>query len=277
MLDASTSALSETHRQLGVLYQRAGTYLSDATLWTKMGATPMIGQNDFKDEVFYLEDAEGLNAFARSKGVVRMSMWSGNRDVACGGNYVDTSIVSDSCSGVEQEKGDFARTLSAGFNGSILQNSGVVTTGDAKAADVKDDPANSPYQIWTEEGTYLQGTKVVWRRNVYEAKWWTQGEMPDNPVLQTWETPWRLIGPVLPGEKPLAQATLPNGTYPEWSGTQMYDAGQRVLFKGAPYQAKWWNQGQSPAAASSNPDGSPWVPLTQAQINEVEEQLKKQS
>jgi chitinase len=110
---------------------------------------------------------------------------------------------------------------------------------------------------------------VVWHHNVYQAKWWTQGDTPDNPVLQSWQTPWELIGPVLPGEKPVPQATLPAGTYPDWSGATAYDAGQRVLFNNVPYQAKWWNQGNSPAASSSNPDSSPWTPLTQTQINQI--------
>lgn len=90
-----------------------------------------------------------------------------------------------------------------------------------------------------------------------------------NPVLQQWQTPWELIGPVLPGEKPIPQPTLPEGTYPNWSGTAIYNTGDRVLFNGVPYQAKWWNTGQSPAAATSNPDSSPWVPLTQEQINTI--------
>jgi chitinase len=68
---------------------------------------------------------------------------------------------------------------------------------------------------------------------------------------------------------------LPAGTYPEWSGSTVYDGGQRVLFNGLPYQAKWWTQGDSPAAASSNPTGSPWTPLTQKQINEILEKSQK--
>jgi chitinase len=104
---------------------------------------------------------------------------------------------------------------------------------------------------------------------VYQAKWWTEGDVPDSPVLQEWQIPWELIGPVLPGEKPIPQLTLPEGTYPDWSGTDDYNTGQRVLFNGVPYQAKWWTEGDSPAAASSDANGSPWVPLTQAQINAV--------
>jgi chitinase len=269
MIDASKKALISTHRQLGALYQRVGIYLNDATLWSKIGATPMLGQNDFENEVFMLDDAIQLNKFAHDKGISRMSMWSANRDVECGSNYTTTKVVSDSCSGVKEEAGAFAKALGAGFSGSFAFSAGAVTSADANTKQAEDDPKNSPYPIWSETGAYLQGTKVVWRHNVYEAKWWTQKNQPDNPVLQEWETPWKLIGPVLPGEKPVQQATLPAGTYPEWSGSTEYDTAQRILFKGVPYQAKWWNKGQSPAAASSNPDSSPWVPLTQAQINEI--------
>lgn len=270
MIDASRKALIAMHRQLNILYQRAGIYLNDATLWSKVGATPMVGQNDFENEIFMLDDAKQLNKFAREKGIGRMSMWSANRDVACGSNYVNTKVVSDSCSGVKEDAHSFAAALGAGFDGSFALSAGIVTSSNKSDESKKpDDPENSPYQIWSETGAYLQGTKVVWRHNVYEAKWWTQGNVPDNPVLQEWETPWKLIGPVLPGEKPVQQATLPAGTYPEWTGTTHYDTGQRVLFKGVPYQAKWWNQGNSPAAASSNPDSSPWTPLSQAQINEI--------
>lgn len=272
MLTGSESALIATQRQLGILYQRAGIHLNDATLWAKLGATPMIGQNDTAKEVFTLADAKSFNKFALSHGVSRMSMWSANRDLTCGSNYVDLKVVSDSCSGVSQGKQTFASLLSAGFNGDLSLSAGLVTTAEkvASTRQTPDNPATSPYQIWSPTGAYLEGTKVVWHHNVYQAKWWTQGDTPDNPVLQSWQTPWQLIGPVLPGEKPIPQPTLPAGTYPNWSGTTVYNTSQRVLFNGAPYQAKWWNQGQSPAAASSDPDNSPWAPLTQAQINAIE-------
>ena len=55
-----------------------------------MGATPMIGQNDTPDEVFTLADATALNQFALSHKLGRMSMWSANRDIVCGTNYVFT-------------------------------------------------------------------------------------------------------------------------------------------------------------------------------------------
>lgn len=269
MLTGSESALTQVQRQLGILYQRAGTHLNDASLWAKVGATPMIGQNDDADEVFTLADAKAFNSFARSHHVGRMSMWSANRDLTCGSNYVDLQVVSDSCSGVAQKGSSFSTTLAAGFAGRISLGAGYVTKAEPTAALKKDNPAMSPYQIWSATGSYLEGTKVVWHHNVYSAKWWTQGDLPDNPVLNSWETPWQLVGPVLPGEKPIAQPTLPAGTYPNWTGTVAFDTGARVLFNGIPFQAKWWTQGDSPAAASSDPDSSPWTPLTEAQISAV--------
>jgi len=276
MLEASQKALTETHRQLGILYSQAGIHLLPKTLWTKIGATPMIGQNDVLDEVFTIDDAKGLNLFAREKGIGRMSMWSANRDTPCGENYVDVTVVSDSCSGVTTERLSFAIVLSDQFTGNLSQNAQIITIEDpASSEEQPDDPEKSPYQIWNEDGAYLAGTKVVWKRNVYEAKWWTKGEQPDNPVLQSWQTPWQLIGPVLPGEKPIPQSTLPPGTYPQWSGHDAYDAGARILFDGIPYQAKWWTQGDSPAAAASNADSSPWIALTQKEIAKILEELDR--
>lgn len=270
MQAASQQALIETHRQLGVLYKQAGITLSSQTLWRKIGATPMIGQNDVTSEIFTLDDAKGFNAFAQAKGIGRMSVWSANRDIPCGENYVDTRVVSDSCSGVQVEKNSFAQALSSGFTGTLSQNSALVTSNDPEAAlQIVDDPEKSPYQIWKATGAYLKGTKVVWHGNVYEAKWWTKADVPDNPVLQSWETPWQLVGPVLEGERPIPQLTVPAGTYPEWDGKVEYQAGQRVLFEGIPFQSKWWTQGDSPAASAANSDNSPWVALSQPQIAEI--------
>lgn len=267
---ASIRSLTETHRQLGVLYDNAGIELTDATLWTKLGATPMIGQNDIEDEVFTMDDAAALNEFAQEKGTGRMSMWSLNRDTTCGPNYADTSRVSDSCSGVDQGELFFADVLADGFDGQVATSAKTITTEEpADPNDLVDDPATSPYAIWQEDASYLAGTKVVWHHNVYQAKWWTRADLPDNPVLSAWETPWTLVGPVLEGETPIEVPTLTEGTYPDWDGSAVYDEGDRVLFDSVPYEAKWWSQGDSPAAFSSDPDGTPWIPLTAAEIKTI--------
>lgn len=272
MFAASRSAMLETHRQLGILYAQAGVPLNRKSLWKKISATPMIGQNDIVGEIFTYDDAVALNAFAREQGAGRMSMWSANRDIPCSENYVDVKIVSDVCSGVSSPAFAFARALGQGFDGSLVQSAGIVTIADRESNEpVVDNPLTSPYQIWQESGVYLKGTKVVWHGNVYEAKWWTKGDFPDNPLLQSSESPWQLIGPVLPGDKPVKLLTLPPGTYPSWDGHAVYNEGDRVLFDGMPYEAKWWTQGDSPAVAAVNPDNSPWRMLTQEQISAIRE------
>ncbi len=270
MLKASEDATVALQRQLGILYKQQHVTLTQGTLWSKVGAPPMIGQNDDKGEIFSLADASKFSAFLESHGVGRVSAWSLNRDRTCGSNYTTLTVVSDSCSGIAQGSAHFSTVLAAGFTGSVLAEAKTVTTSQAvSGASLKDDPKSSPYAIWATTNSYLQGTEVVWHHSVYVAKWWTQGDIPDNPVLNSWQTPWQLVGPVLKGEKPIVQPTVPAGTYPAWTGTAVFNTGDRVIFNGIPYQAKWWNQGQSPAAASSNPDSSPWSPLTVAQIDAV--------
>ena len=274
MAVASITALKSAHRQLGTLYSRADIDLTAASLWLKIGATPMVGQNDVREEVFTLADASEFNAFAIEQGIGRMSMWSLNRDTTCGSNYVELRRVSDSCSGIAQGDARFADLLGAGFDGRPEVSAAAVTTAD-ELEELVDDPKTSPYPIWTPDASYLEGSKVVWHRTVYQAKWWTRGELPDNPVLNEWETPWTLIGPVLPGEKPFEAPTVPAGTLPEWTGPGVYEKGARVVFDDVPFEAKWWNQGESPEAASSSPDGSPWAPLTAADIAKLASTAEK--
>ncbi|MFH5880436.1 chitinase [Arthrobacter sp. NA-172] len=118
MLDAGISAAQSTHEQLSIIYQRVGTTLSSEQIWRKMGLTPMIGRNDLPGEVFDLDAARGLNSFAVSKGVTRVSMWSLNRDMAC---LQDAPLdpASHICSGINQGSQRFSDLLSAGFQGKL--------------------------------------------------------------------------------------------------------------------------------------------------------------
>jgi len=269
MLDASTSALEQTHRQLGILYSKAKIDLTSETLWSKIGATPMIGQNDSPGEIFSLADAKALNSYAKKHDLGRVSMWSLNRDATCSPNYGDTRRVSDSCSGVEQGESTFAEVLGTGITGDPEATAAVTTTNEPLPEIEADDPATSPYRIWSADDTYLLGTKVVWHQNVYSAKWWTRGALPDDPVLDASETPWNLVGPVLPGETPVPVPTVPPGSLPEWEGTATYVEGDRVAVDQYAFEAKWYTKGESPAAASADPESSPWVALTDAQVEDV--------
>lgn len=50
-----------------------------AQLYAMVILCQMIGVNDVVSNVFYLADADTLNAYAKSKGLGGLSMWSLNR------------------------------------------------------------------------------------------------------------------------------------------------------------------------------------------------------
>lgn len=280
MAAASIAALNASHRQLGGIYSDAGDPIGPATIWKHMGATPMVGQNDLAGEIFSLADARALNAFARDKGITRLSMWSLNRDRSCGANYPDIRVVSNSCSGVDQGGLTFAAILRSGFNdGNRLsaEHSVGAPTPLAPMALPSDVPATSPYAVWNSEQTYVEGTRIVRHRNVYMAKWWTQGDVPDDPTVDEFSTPWQLVGPVLPGEKPLVSTKLPAGAYPKWDAGKVYTKGERVMFDRIAFAAKWWSQGDIPAERSSQSDPSPWIQLTEAQLRKAAAGANNQS
>lgn len=259
MAEVTVASLEAAHRQLDAAYRRAELPLTGEQLWRKIGATPMIGRNDVETDVFGLDDAEALVDFAVDSGLGRLSMWSLNRDLPCGPN-VDARRTSDHCTGLDQEPLRFAGLLDA-FTGRPAAVAGSITVAD-DSPPVVDDPATSPYPIWRADKGYDEGAKVVWRGFVYQAKWWNQGALPDEPVVSGWETPWSMLGPVMPDDRPPPTPTpMPDGTYPEWSAKRVYVAGDRVLLDGYPYEAKWWTEGDRPDADVQNSWDSPWEPL----------------
>ncbi|HEY4036076.1 MAG TPA: glycosyl hydrolase family 18 protein [Ktedonobacteraceae bacterium] len=78
----------------------------------KIGITPMIGQNDSQGEIFSLDDARSLVAFAKQNSYVSMlSIWSLGRDKSC-----DTGAggsASPTCSSISQQQYDFIKILGA--------------------------------------------------------------------------------------------------------------------------------------------------------------------
>lgn len=258
-------AADAVHTQVVSLFGKAGRSLGPAQSWAKVGLTPMIGQSDEKSEQFTLTDAAQVNQYARDHGVGLVSMWSLNRDATCAPPLPSvTTVVQSTCSGVDQRGVSFAETLSSDLPAPALSST-ASATGTLTASPVPtsaptsavDDPAHSPYPIWDPLGTYPGGTKVVWRHNVYQARYWTSGVAPDTAVANPLDSPWTLLGPVMPGDTPSPLPTLPAGSYPQWDPKQAYVAGTRVQLGLVPYEAKWWTQGQQPGTAVAG--GSPWV------------------
>lgn len=260
MADATKQAIEGTWRQLEAAYRRAEVPLADASVWQKIGATPMVGQNDTPADRFTLDDAAALLDYAGRRGIGRLSLWSLNRDIACGAQ-LDPNVVSDLCSGVRQQPMAFT-TLFDSLGGRAAAAARSTTVTDT-APDPVDDPAQSPYPIWRDTKIYTKGDKVTWRHNVYEAKWWSQDDVPDEPVVNEWDTPWRLLGPVMPGDRPAPAATVADGTYVEWSPRTAYPKGERVQYEGVAYEAKWWTQDEKPTpeAYTDDPAAAVWREL----------------
>jgi len=253
------------HAQVRAAFAKAGRTLDDGQAWAKVGIIPMIGQNDVASEQFTLTDASTVNQFARAQGVGQLSMWSLNRDSTCGPPLPTAlPVVQTSCSGIDQGTQRFANvlatSLASAFTSPLPSPSGegrTPTPTPSPTPEIVDDPARSPFPIWDPLGSYAAGTKIVWHHQVFNARYWTTGFAPDTPVANAKDSPWTLLGPVLPGETPAPMPTLPAGTYPQWNPTQAYIAGSRVQLGLVPYQAKWWSQKQQPGLSLAG--GSPWL------------------
>jgi hypothetical protein len=101
-IDAATATDAQVASVLGI---------SDDAAWSKIAVTPMIGVNDNSDEIFTLDNAQQLEAFAASKHLAWLSMWSAARDAECPGGAQQGA--ENSCSSIAQLPGAFATALGA--------------------------------------------------------------------------------------------------------------------------------------------------------------------
>src|SRR5579875_305271 len=247
-------ALNAAHGQMQRLYARWGDRLTALQVWQHMGATVMIGQNDDAGEVLTTGDASKLLAFAQRKDLRRVSMWDLNRDAQCGAVFSE-AILSNVCSGTPQQQFEFSRIF-----GSLAGTWSGAQPKPVTPPQPDLNSADAPYPLWSPTVPYSQGWKVVRDGYIYEAKWYNFGVDPAEQVQYSWQTPWELVGPVLPGDHAQVLPRLPAGTYPAWSPTKKYQVGAKILYNGLPYTAKWLNEGASPASAQSDPYNSPWQP-----------------
>ncbi|MFI1506742.1 cellulose binding domain-containing protein [Streptomyces sp. NPDC020597] len=85
--------------------------LSDGAAWKTVAVTPMIGVNDVASEVFTVQDAAQLVAFAEARGLGWLSMWSATRDRQCPGGARNTADAT--CSSVLQAGSAFSKAFAA--------------------------------------------------------------------------------------------------------------------------------------------------------------------
>ena len=134
-------AAENTYSQLAALYAEYNQTIG----WDNIGITPMIGVNDVTTEVFTQQDAQQLIAFADTKGVGMLSMWSIARDQpAPSGQEGQVGLKH---SGLSDPKYTFANTFKSYGNGPVLTPTGpnnpgtptdVISGGTYTTIDVKD-------------------------------------------------------------------------------------------------------------------------------------------
>ncbi len=101
-IDAATATDAQVASALGI---------SDAAAWSRVAVTPMIGVNDTSDEIFTLANAQQLVAFAASKHLAWLSMWSAARDQECPGGAA--SFAEPTCSSIVQTPDAFMDAFGA--------------------------------------------------------------------------------------------------------------------------------------------------------------------
>jgi hypothetical protein len=89
-IQAATSTEAQMRKALGV---------QDA--FGRLAVTPMIGVNDTSTEVFTVADVTKLAAFAQTKKLAWLSMWSAIRDKPCPGGPKNSA--DPTCSSVAQD------------------------------------------------------------------------------------------------------------------------------------------------------------------------------
>lgn len=261
MTAATEQAVRSTVAEVQNLWAQHGTMLSAAAAWAHVGATPMIGQNDVDGEVFTLADAQQLAGFAKGNGLGRVSLWSLNRDTACKATFPGVLVHSTTCSGVRQKALAFVNSFGdLGGAGPAVR----LGTSGAPAAvrTAGDDPTTSPSPIWRPEAQYPGGYRVVWHGEVYEARWYAApGLDPSLPSASASPSPWALLGAVTRTDvAPKPVPTVTDVTTP-WDPGVLYQRGDRVVFDGLPYEARWASRDMPPGTLFPIGPEEAWSPL----------------
>ncbi|SNS58700.1 Chitinase [Micrococcales bacterium KH10] len=132
---------------------------------------------------------------------------------------------------------------------------------------------------WSSSAVYLGGASVVYDGMIYQAKWWTQGDVPPNNLGDG--KPWNRTGfcqdapdpgnpdpgnpdpgnpdPGNPDPDPDPDPSQGCDGVAPWSSSAVYVGGASVVYNGTIYQAKWWTQGDVPP--NNVGDGLPWNPV----------------
>ena len=234
MLTAVENALKATHSQLAGIFAAAGLSLTPTQVWEHEGATVQIGDAGVPNQAFTVADAQGLESFAQSVGLGRVSMWSINQDQPCPGG--STGGYSNYCSNVAQTPLAFDNTFAL-LNGS--------------AASTPLLPQAKPGSTGTRSSTATTTTSSTVTSTTSSTATSSKSGSGSGTGSRRGSTP-RSHGP-----KP---STL-SRSYPAWSARADYPRGFMVLHGTRVFRARWWNHDVRPIANIANTWNTPWEVL----------------
>ncbi|WP_144034678.1 lytic polysaccharide monooxygenase [Sporosarcina sp. P16b] len=80
---------------------------------------------------------------------------------------------------------------------------------------------------WDKGMVYVEGNQARFEGSLYEAKWWTRGDLPGDSAV------WKLVEPA-------------NSNLRDWRMKNVYTVGEQVVHEGIVYEAQWWTSGDTP-------------------------------
>ena len=96
---------------------------------------------------------------------------------------------------------------------------------------------------WSPTAVYVAGDRVLHDGRVFQAQFWTQGQVPGASPWNAWAELGSTVG-------------CRTGSYATWTASWVYTGGEVVQYQGRLWQAKWWTRNQAPGT----PYG-PWQEL----------------
>lgn len=159
---------------------------SSATAYAHEGISSMNGRTD-SGEYFYQADFQTVLNFAESNHLARYTFWSVNRDRQC--NPPDNNgALSGTCSSVPQNSWDFTK-FSVQFAGATPPNPTPTPTSGGSTPTPTPGGSCAGVAPWSSMAVYVAGNQVTYNGSLWQAKWWTQGDIPGGPAGV-----WTLIG-----------------------------------------------------------------------------------
>jgi chitinase len=84
--------------------------------------------------------------------------------------------------------------------------------GPVLKSDVSTAAASSALGTWNADQVYLEGSKVLYNGLVYEARWWTQADVPSSDPQRLGNVPWKALEEATTAQLAAASDSLAGST-----------------------------------------------------------------